>query len=340
MTMRGESPDRAQLLRAEYERRYPGLEELQGEAEFVLRHAIRLRGLRIHSVTSRIKDVESFLDKVSRKDYASPFEQTVDLVGLRVICVFLAHLEEIRDIIQSHFDVLSEDDKVEGQAPSLFEYMAVHYVVRMKESYSGPRYEAIKSFPFEIQARTILMDGWANVSHHLDYKGGSSIPSELQRDFHALSGLLYTADKHFELFFRRTEESRRRAEESIVVRGEPDYSQEINTDTLLAYLQKKFPDRPHRPGKVVADLAIELTAWGHSHLSDLDRILQRSSRALKEFEKDQPPGKGKLFTDVGAVRASLALVNDEYSKRVYGSIKSPGYRQFLDPASEGGSMNA
>jgi hypothetical protein len=226
---------------------------------------------------------------------------------------------------------LSEDDKIEGQAPSLFEYMSVHYVVRMKDSYSGPRYEAIKGLPFEIQARTILMDGWANVSHHLDYRGGSSIPSELRRDFHALSGLLYMADKHFELFFSKTEDSRRRAEESIVVREEPDYSQEINTDTLLAYLQKRFPDRPHRPGKVVADLVLELTAWGHSRLSDLDHTLQRTARAFKEFEKDQPPAKGKLFTDVGTVRASLALVNDEYSHKIYGSIKSPSYRQFIEP---------
>ena len=52
---------------------------------------------------------------------------------------------------------------------------------------------------FEIQCRTILQNAWASVSHRLAYKGEASIPEALRKDFHALAGLFYVADKHFEL---------------------------------------------------------------------------------------------------------------------------------------------
>ncbi|MBI4489516.1 MAG: hypothetical protein HY694_10565 [Deltaproteobacteria bacterium] len=51
--------------------------------------------------------------------------------------------------------------------------------------------------PFEIQIRTIAQDAWASISHYLDYKKESDIPAQLRRDFYALSGLFYVADRHF-----------------------------------------------------------------------------------------------------------------------------------------------
>jgi ppGpp synthetase/RelA/SpoT-type nucleotidyltranferase len=79
-------------------------------------------------------------------------------------------------------------------------YQSVHFVGRIHPSRSGPRYDSIKGQRFEIQVRTILMDAWANVSNYLDYKSDRSIPSELRRDFFALSGLFYVAEQHLEPF--------------------------------------------------------------------------------------------------------------------------------------------
>jgi putative GTP pyrophosphokinase len=68
-----------------------------------------------------------------------------------------------------------------------------------QKGHSGPRYDPLKHLRFEVQVRTIVMDAGAAVSHHLDYKGGTSVPSELRKDFYALSGLFYVADQHFEV---------------------------------------------------------------------------------------------------------------------------------------------
>jgi putative GTP pyrophosphokinase len=81
--------------------------------------------------------------------------------------------------------------------------MSVHHIVRFGSKHKGERYDNIKNIPFEIQVRTIAMDAWANISHYLDYKTEQDIPTELKRDFHALSGMFYVADKHFQLFFEQ-----------------------------------------------------------------------------------------------------------------------------------------
>lgn len=122
--------------------------------------------------------------------------------------------------------------------------MSVHFIARMKQAYSGPRYDKIAGFLFEIQVRTIAMDAWANVSHHLDYKTDKDVPAELRKDFYALSGLFYVADRHFEMFYSQSIESRKQMKELFedTASLEDKAMQELNLDTLSAYLVTKFPD--------------------------------------------------------------------------------------------------
>jgi len=91
-------------------------------------------------------------------------------VGLRVVCLFLSDIERVAKVVKESFEVLEEDNKIEGREISSFGYMSFHFTVQMKRSFSGPRYDAIASIPFEIQVRTIAMDAWATTSHYLDYK--------------------------------------------------------------------------------------------------------------------------------------------------------------------------
>ena len=61
---------------------------------------------------------------------------------------------------------------------SEFGYMDDHYIVRLPKECKGPRYNDIKPLKCEIQVRTISMDAWDAVSHHLDYKQKIDIPSK------------------------------------------------------------------------------------------------------------------------------------------------------------------
>lgn len=159
--------------------------------------AKKINGIKIHSIVYRIKNISSLLDKVRRKNIEKPFEQIHDMVGFRIVCLFLSDLEEIKKIIRKEFEVFDEDDKVNDTELNIFGYMSLHLKANLKPSFESPYGEEIKNISFEIQVRTIAQDAWASISHHLDYKKKSVIPDQLKRDFHALSGLFYVADTHF-----------------------------------------------------------------------------------------------------------------------------------------------
>jgi putative GTP pyrophosphokinase len=197
-------------LKKSFERELETFRELETEGKFILERSLRDNRIPIHSLTSRVKGADSFVEKAQKLSFKDPLREMQDIVGLRVVCLFLSDLARVTKAIRDSFDVVREDDKIEGTEVTSFGYMSVHFIVRMKGSYAGPRYDQIKTSLLEIQVRTILMDAWASVSRHLSYKNELNVPRELLKDFNALSGLFYVADSHFEMFYKASIESRRR----------------------------------------------------------------------------------------------------------------------------------
>ena len=109
-------------------------------------------------------------------------------------------VNRIADIISSQFKIDSQNtiDKRKLEEDR-FGYMSMHYVV----SFSNTRlklaeFKPYKGLKFEIQIRSILQHGWAEIEHDLGYKGAKGIPAEFKRDFNRIAALLETADKEFD----------------------------------------------------------------------------------------------------------------------------------------------
>jgi ppGpp synthetase/RelA/SpoT-type nucleotidyltranferase len=287
---------------------------LQTEALFILEQALERTEIKLHLISSRVKTLNSFLDKVQRKNLKKPFEEIRDVVGLRVVCLFLSDIERIRDLIRHSFLVLGEDNKIEGSDVSSFGYMSVHFIVTMKNEYVGPRYDAIADMPLEIQIRTMAMDAWANVSHYLDYKSDKDVPSDLKRDFYALSGLFYVADRHFEMFYRASKQSRKEMVELFEAgSSQAKAEQEINSDSLIAYLYTKFPNRGRSNAQDISELVSELFEAGYRKIGEIERTVDSALKAFLLFEKDNPPGgKKRKYTDVGAVRVCVQMMDEKF----------------------------
>ena len=173
-----------------YSERLPEFKLLMDEGVRTLKNAINMSGIKVHSITQRIKGFDSCVNKVIEKKIEEPFEGIKDFVGLRVVCLFLSDLEKIEKVINQTFEIIRRKDKINNIRKDIFGYMGKHYIVKLKAK------KKLNAMPFEIQVRTIAQDAWASVSHHLDYKT-DSIRDELKRDFYALSGLFYVADRHF-----------------------------------------------------------------------------------------------------------------------------------------------
>ena len=292
---------------------------LEGEVIFILKQKLAKTDIKYHSITSRVKELDSFLDKAARKELNNPLEEIHDIVGVRIVCLFLSDIERIGSLIREAFSVVSEDNKVEGADVSSFGYMSVHFVVSMKQTYSGPRYDSIAKLVFEIQVRTIAMDAWANVSHHLNYKNDKDVPSELRRDFYALSGLFYVADKHFEMFYGASTQSKRQMSELFeVATSDTKANQEINLDSLSAYLQSTFPNRVHLDTKTVSILVSDLKEAGYETIGEIDRLVEQTKEAFQVYEDEiSSTSKGRpfKFADVGVVRVSTEIATGKIRAR-------------------------
>lgn len=309
-----ESEDGSPAWASEYKDLQPTYRALASEVEFALDATTAQAEIKTHSVSSRVKTLESLDEKCREKGIEDPLTDVNDLVGIRVVVLFLSDLPRIDQLIRRTFDVHEADDKVAGGDPASFGYMSVHYIATLKTEHSGPRYDNLKGIRFEIQVRTIVMDAWANVSHYLDYKGKSSVPEELRKDFFALSGLFYVADQHFETFADQARTSRERASDALKV----DPNVEINLDTMEAFLARRYPDRTHsdRPG--VSSLVEQVTDVGYQDLGALENALDEvEARFLAQEatfppappdEQSDPKAAAHRFMDVGVVRLSLRML--------------------------------
>ncbi len=127
----------------------------------------------------RIKSEESMREKCRRKNLPETTESALgsiyDAIGLRIVCAFVDDVYTIRDYIvdSGRYEIINEKDYIRRAKPN--GYRSYHMILKADGQYYA-----------EIQLRTISMDTWAALEHHLKYKKKVSgrqelIVSELKR---------------------------------------------------------------------------------------------------------------------------------------------------------------
>ncbi|MDD4773979.1 MAG: hypothetical protein PHZ09_10340 [Eubacteriales bacterium] len=77
-------------------------------------------------------------------------------------------------LLQNNITIIKQTDYIKDPKPN--GYRSMHIVVSVPV-YLSKRTECV---PVEIQIRTIAMDFWASLEHHLRYKADSDVEKELQ----------------------------------------------------------------------------------------------------------------------------------------------------------------
>ncbi len=170
-------------------------------SSLLLEKLIRLEDVRVHSVTSRLKDRESLAEKLRRvgKGY-SRLTDITDVVGLRVITHLEDEVDSIGHLVEREFavDHARSIDKRKILDPDRFGYLSLHYICNLSpQRVQLPGYHRFEGLSFEIQVRSILQHTWAEIEHDLGYKAGGTIPGPIRRRFSRLAGLLEIADTEF-----------------------------------------------------------------------------------------------------------------------------------------------
>ena len=300
-------------IRTEYARLEHSYNLLKNEVVFSVEEALLKHGISYHLVEGRVKTIDSLITKSEQNEIDEPFEKIYDICGVRIIALFNSDLEACENAIEEIFDIKDVDKKSASQLDSQFDYMSDHYIATLPAKFSGPRYDGIKEIPFEIQIRTIATHAWATISHYLDYKSQNAIPSDLRRDFYALNALFYLADLHFEQFFQASKKNRELTlEKSQSPEGIAD--EEINYDTVRAYLRQNYRDRRSGGPAAFSEVVDELVAAGYQAISGLHRDMRRAEPAFSKFEVETKGSTGHFY-DVGVLRISLEMVNPNFRPR-------------------------
>ena len=147
-------------LRNKYDSRIGLFNQLIKTVKFIISQETQNHQMKYHSFIHRIKPFDSFVEKIRRKDAKEPFQEIMDVVGLRIVCLFHSNVKDIGTIVEKNFEVIEKDDKIDGVDVNIFGYMSLHYKAKLKDVSSDSYYKNIKDIPFEIQIRTIAQDAW------------------------------------------------------------------------------------------------------------------------------------------------------------------------------------
>ncbi|HHF2979030.1 TPA: GTP pyrophosphokinase family protein [Vibrio diabolicus] len=316
-----ESPE---LIRGYYDG-IEGYKLLCEEINYILKKSLSAKNIEVASISSRSKSLESFCEKIHRKHYQNPFESITDFAGARVVFLYEQDRESIEHIIESSFEIVEKVDKVQDSDVDQFGYGALHYIVKLKSNYVGERYNDIRNLHCEIQVRTILQDAWALVAHHLSYKQESDVPKHLRRKLNALSGLFETADNQFQHIRDARESYQSKVTDAIDHSDALVMSQEIELDSLVAFLKSKFPNRKLDDLSEISQLVAEIKSLGVNTLRQLDDILIRTEEARKQNEAANPPYDDEnnvdtIYSATGETRQALEFVYDEFIDRFHESF--------------------
>jgi len=171
----------------EYHQRRPTFLALADKAERLIKELIGAENARVHSVTTRVKSVESLEDKLVREPGKYDcLERITDICGARIITYFEDDVDSVASVIEREFliDRANSTDKRAALDVDRFGYASVHYVVHLDQRREIlSEYARFAGMSFEVQIRSILQHAWAEIEHDLQYKSKESIPRELRRRF-------------------------------------------------------------------------------------------------------------------------------------------------------------
>ncbi len=192
--------DQSELL-VEYDKKVSNYTDFTEKLHTLLDELLKNRGLKVHSVTGRVKQRDSFAQKVERTE--SPYEtftDITDITGVRIITYFADDVDRIAQVIRDEFeiDMANSVDKRDLLVPDRFGYLSLHYVISLSPTRVGlSEYKRHTGLKAEIQIRSILQHAWAEIEHDLGYKTALGVPRAVRRQFSRLAGLLEIADNEF-----------------------------------------------------------------------------------------------------------------------------------------------
>ena len=149
----------------------------------------------IEHVKTRLKSMESLLDKVTRTDCPRSFDairgRIRDIAGIRVVCTFVEDTYRVAEILLQQPDITLLQKKDYIANPKGNGYQSLHLIVSVPVFLSDRSIQV----PVEVQIRTIAMDFWASIEHQIHYKYAGQVPTHLQENLRDVARAASSLDR-------------------------------------------------------------------------------------------------------------------------------------------------
>jgi len=171
----------------------------------------------------RLKDAKSLVDKAffRQKNYANPYDDITDKVGLRFVVLLTSDIKKIEQVITGspHWTCSKDRDYEEERnaKPLEFAYQSVHYIVRAKESITIKAITVPNETPCEIQVRTLLQHAHCELTHDSIYKTKKTASTKTLRTVAKSMALIEAADDFFELVMEDLDKSTELEREALKI---------------------------------------------------------------------------------------------------------------------------
>ena len=236
---------------------------------------IKAKSIAYQSITSRVKEKDSFLKKSENEKYTEPVKQIMDINGIRIIAYTNSDVKKICGLLEKEFTI--DPDNSENKATKMKDnevgYLSVHYIASLSDSRTGlSEYSLYKDMKYEIQVRTLLQHAWAEIEHDRNYKFGGVLPKEIKRRFFLAAGTLEMVDREFQSLSDDIDAYSKYVKEKTT-RGVLTIS--IDSTSLFQYLSKSLdsPKIDKTFNTLDKEIIHELSCFGINTLADLDKII-------------------------------------------------------------------
>jgi len=170
--------------------------------EFQMKH----RRNPIHHIESRMKSIQSMMEKLARKhanlSIASAVEHLTDIAGIRVICSYVQDVYTVAQLLSGQDDIHVVEVRDYISHPKANGYRSLHLVVEVPVFLAEGRINV----PAEVQIRTIAMDFWASLEHSLRYKAQGHVPEDISEEIRRTADDIALLDERMQHIHDRVED--------------------------------------------------------------------------------------------------------------------------------------
>ena len=155
----------------------------------------------IHMIQSRIKSVDSIIEKLERKAYPQTLEginKLNDIAGIRVVCHYVNDIQYISQLFVLHENIRLIKQSNYIDYPKENGYRSLHLIVEVPV-YSK---EEVMHVPVELQFRTIAMDCWATLEHELYYKCNHVHCEKISQELKLCAQMMAETDKKMQQIYQ------------------------------------------------------------------------------------------------------------------------------------------